>query len=185
MLCKELKLGINQTYDNIACTRICRSPEFSGDGALITWLSNADNWTGLAAWAGFVLSLYQLLKSRTSLKLFLGCDQYEDRILVSNKSAHEVTLSSAGVVTPSGRLSMSSDEHSDEYRITPVLPKRLKARDEITLNVPFINKAHHNKVHHRGGVYVTTSDGKLFSDVSWMRRCWWRLLSLILRDTKL
>ena len=68
--------------------------------------------------------------------------------------------------------------------ITPMLPKRLKARDEMVLNVPFINKAHHNKVHHRGGVYIKTSDGKMFSDVCWIKRQWWWLLSVILRDTK-
>lgn len=133
----------------------------------------------LAAWAGFALSIFQLLKSRTDLRLFLGCDQYEDRIYVSNKSAHDVTISSAGIVTASGRLSDCSNEHCDEYMISPMLPRRLKARDEMILEVPFINKAHHNKVHHRGGVYVTTSDGKLFSDVSWLRRRWWWILSLI------
>lgn len=151
---------------------------------MITWISETDNWTGVAAWAGFGLSIFQLMKSRTSLKLFLGCDQYGDRIYVSNKSAHDVTLSSAGVVTSSGHLRMLSDEHSDEYMISPMLPRRLKARDEMILDVPFINRAHHNKVHHRGGVYVTTSDGKTFSDVSWLRRRWWWLLSVILRDTK-
>ncbi|MGV8924877.1 MAG: hypothetical protein ACOH2G_04260 [Ewingella sp.] len=184
MLFKELKLGINQTYDNIACARIYGFSEFSGDETLIDWLSKADNWTGLAAWAGFGLSIFQLLKSRTTLKLYLGCDRDEDRIYVSNLSAHDVTLSSAGVVTSSGRIRMLSDEHSDEYMISPMLPRRLKARDEMILKVPFINKAQYNQVHHRGGVYVTTSDGKLFSDISWMRRRWWRLLSLILRDTK-
>lgn len=51
----------------------------------------------LAAWAGFLLSIFQLLKSRTSIRLFLGCDRDEDRIYVSNKSAHDVTLSSAGL----------------------------------------------------------------------------------------
>lgn len=151
---------------------------------MIDWLLNVDNLTMLAAWAGFALSIFQLLKSRTALRLFLGCDQYEDRIYVSNKSAHDVTLSSAGVVTASGRLSDCSNEHCDEYMISPMLPLRLKARDEMTLEVPFINNAHHNKVHHRGGVYVTTSDGKLFSDVSWLRRRWWWILSMILRDTK-
>ncbi|GEC68525.1 hypothetical protein RTE01_31600 [Raoultella terrigena] len=148
------------------------------------WLFDVDNLTMLAAWAGFALSIFQLLKSRTSIRLFLGCDLDEDRIDVSNLSAHDVTLSSAGVVTASGRLRMLSDEHSDEYMISPLLPRRLKARDEIILEVPFINRAYHNKVHHRGGVYVTTSDGKLFSDVSWLRRRWWWLLSVILRDTK-
>lgn len=148
------------------------------------WLFDVDNLTMLAAWAGFALSIFQLLKSRTSIRLFLGCDLDEDRIDVSNLSAHDVTLSSAGVVTASGRLRMLSDEHSDEYMISPLLPCRLKARDEIILEVPFINRAYHNKVHHRGGVYVTTSDGKLFSDVSWLRRRWWWLLSVILRDTK-
>lgn len=151
---------------------------------MIYWVSKADNWTGLAAWAGFVLSLYQLLKSRTSLTLFLGCDQYEDRIYVSNKSAHDITLSSAGVVTASGRLSDSSSEYCDEYMITPVLPRRLKARDQVVLLVPFENKAYRNKVQHRGGVYVITSDGKTFSDISWLRRHWWWVLSVILRDTK-
>lgn len=148
---------------------------------MITWISETDNWTGIAAWAGFGLSIFQLLKSRTTLKLYLGCDRDEDRIYVSNLSTHDVTLSSAGVVTARGRLRMLSDEHSDEYMISPLLPRRLKARDEIVLCVPFINRAHHNKVHHRGGVYVTTSDGKLFSDVSWLRRRWWWLLSVIMR----
>lgn len=118
---------------------------------MIDWLLNVDNLTMLAAWAGFALSIFQLLKSRTDLRLFLGCDQYEDRIYVSNKSAHDVTISSAGIVTASGRLSDCSNEHCDEYMISPMLPRRLKARDEMILEVPFINKAHHNKVHHRGG----------------------------------
>lgn len=148
------------------------------------WLFDVDNLTMLAAWAGFALSIFQLLKSRTSIRLFLGCDLDEDRIDVSNLSAHDVTLSSAGVVTANGRLRMLSDEHSDEYMISPLLPRRLKARDEVILEVPFINRAYHNKVHHRGGVYVTTSDGKLFSDVSWLRRRWWWLLSAIMRDSK-
>ncbi|MFM3284176.1 hypothetical protein AB8Q84_06975 [Klebsiella quasivariicola] len=151
---------------------------------MIDWLVNVDNLTMLAAWAGFVLSVLQLLKSKTSIKLFLGCHLHEDRIDVSNLSAHDVTLSSAGVVTASGRLIMLSDEHSDEHMISPMLPRRLKARDEIILEIPFINKAYHNKMHHRGGVFVTTSDGKLFSDVSWLRRRWWWLLSVILKDSK-
>lgn len=151
---------------------------------MISWISETDNWTGAVALAAFFLSAWQWFNSRTSIRLFLGCDHKEDRIYVSNKSAHDVTLSSAGVVTPSGRLRMLSDEHSDEYMISPMLPRRLKARDEMILDVPFINRAHHNKVHHRGGVYVTTSDGKTFSDVSWLRRRWWWLLSVILRDTK-
>lgn len=151
---------------------------------LIDWIIETDNWTGIAAWAGFGLSVFQLLKSRTSLRLYLGCDQHEDRIYVSNISAHDITLSVAGVVTAIGRLMMLSDEYSGENMITPMLPRRLKARDEMVLNVPFINKAHHNKVHHRGGVYIKTSDGKMFSDVCWIRRQWWWLLSVILRDTK-
>lgn len=151
---------------------------------MISWITETDNWTGIAAWAGFGLSIFQLLKSRTTLKLYLGCDRDEDRIDVSNRSAHDVTLSSAGVVTASGRLRMLSDEYSDEYMISPMLPRRLKARDEMILKVPFINKAQYNQVHHRGGVYVTTSDGKTFSDVSWLRRRWWWLLSVILRDTE-
>lgn len=148
------------------------------------WLFDVDNLTMLAAWAGFTLSVFQLLKSRTSLRLFLGCDQYEDRIYVSNKSAHDVTLSSAGVVTACGHLSDSSNEHCDEFMISPMLPRRLKARDEMILKVPFVNKAYHNKVHHRGGVYVKTSDGKIFSDISWLRRRWWWLLSVILKDSR-
>lgn len=155
---------------------------------MINWLSDNDNGTLLAgllaALAAIVFPLYQLLKSRTLLTLSLYKDLYEDRIRVCNKSAHDVTLSSAGVVTASGRLSDSSNEYCDEYMISPMLPRRLKARDEIILEVPFINKAYHNKVHHRGGVYVTTSDGKLFSDVSWLRRRWWWLLSVILKDSK-
>lgn len=151
---------------------------------MITWILEAENWTGIAAWAGFGLSLFQFLKTRTSLSLYLGCDQYEDRIYISNKSAHDVTISSAGVVTARGCLRMLSDEYSDEYMISPVLPRRLKARDEMFLNVPFINKAFYNKVHQRGGVYVTTSDGKTFSDVHRLRRLWWYLLSLLLRDVK-
>ncbi|WP_131928998.1 hypothetical protein [Gibbsiella quercinecans] len=114
------------------------------------WLFDVDNLTTLAAWAGFALSVFQLLKSRTSLHLFLGCDQYEDRIYVSNKSAHDVTLSSAGIVTARGHLSDSSNEHCDEYLITPVSPRRLKARDEMVLLILFVNKAYHNKVHHQG-----------------------------------
>lgn len=70
-------------------------------------------------------------------------------------------------------------EHYEEMMISPLLPRRLKARDEMFLEVPFINRAYHNKVHHRGGVYVTTSDGKLFSDVSWLRRRWWWLLVVV------
>lgn len=155
-----------------------------GEKFLITWISETDNWTGIAAWAGFGLSIFQWVKSKTSLALFLGCDRDEDRIYVANKSGHDVTLSSAGVVTPSGRLSNSSSEHADEYMISPMLPIRLKARDEVILYIPFINKAYHNKIHHRGGVYVTTSEGKLFSDVSLLRRLWWRLLTAVLRDSK-
>lgn len=93
--------------------------------------------------------------------MYLGCHRDEERIDVSNLSAHDVTLSSACVVTASGRLRILLDEHSDEYMISPLLPRRLKARDEIVLYVPFINRAYHNKEHHRGGVYVTTSDGEL------------------------
>lgn len=134
---------------------------------------------------GWVCTIhFPAIKIQNRSTPFLGCDQYEDRIYVSNKSAHDVTISSAGIVTASGRLSDCSNEHCDEYMISPMLPRRLKARDEMILEVPFINKAHHNKVHHRGGVYVTTSDGKLFSDVSWLRRRWWWILSLILRDSK-
>lgn len=102
---------------------------------MINWLSDTDNGTlfvGLiAALAAIVFPLHQLLKSKTSLELSLGCDQYEDRISVYNKSAHDVTLSSAGVVTASGHLSDSSNEHCDEYMISPMLPRRLKARDEM------------------------------------------------------
>lgn len=144
---------------------------------MIAWISQTDNWTGVAAWAGFGLSVYQWLKSRTSLRLYLGCDQHEDRLYVSNKSAHDVTLSSAGVVTASGCLKFLSDEYSDEYMITPMLPLRLKARDEITLKVPQVNKAYKNKTHHRGGVFVITSDGKMVSDVCWLKRKYWWLIS--------
>jgi len=151
---------------------------------LITWISETGNWTGAVALAAFFLSTWQWFSSRTSIRLFLGCDYQEDRIYVSNNSAHDVTLSSSGVVTASGRLRMLSDENSDEYMISPMLPRRLKARDEMILKVPFINKAYHNKTHHRGGVYVKTSDGKLFSDVSWLRRRWWWLLSVILKDSR-
>ncbi len=157
--------------------RICRLPQIEGDAILIAWISQTDNWTGVAAWAGFGLSVFQLLKSRTTLKLYLGCDQHEDRLDVSNKSAHDVTLSAAGVVTASGCLRIRSDEYSDEYMITPMLPLRLKARDEVTLKVPFVNKAYKNKTHYRGGVFVTTSDGKTFSDVCWLRRKYWWLLA--------
>ncbi|MBH2726495.1 hypothetical protein I5Q12_19790 [Serratia marcescens] len=144
---------------------------------MIAWISQTDNWTGVAAWLGFGLSVYQLLKSRTTLKLYLGLDQYVDTIEVFNESAHDVTLSSAGVVTASGYLKFLSDEYSNEYMITPMLPLRLKARDEITLKVPRVNKAYENKTHHRGGVFVTTSDGKTFSDVCWLRRKYWWLLA--------
>lgn len=157
--------------------RICRLPQIKGDAILIAWISQTDNWTGVAAWMGFGLSVFQLLKSRTSLRLYLGLDQHEDTIGIFNNSAHDVTLSAAGVVTASGCLRIRSDEYSDEYMITPMLPLRLKARDEVTLKVPFVNKAYKNKTHYRGGVFVTTSDGKTFSDVCWLRRKYWWLLA--------
>ena len=75
-------------------------------------------------------------------------------------------------------------EHYDEIVIRLMLQRRLKARDEMILKVPFFNKAYYNKVYHHDGVCVTTSDGKLFSDVSWLRRRWWWLLSVILKDSR-
>lgn len=49
-------------------------------------------------------------------------------------------------------------EHYEEMMINLMLQRQLKAREEMILRVPFVNEAYHNKVHHRGGVYVKTSD---------------------------
>lgn len=75
-------------------------------------------------------------------------------------------------------------EHYEEMMINLMLQRQLKTHEEMILRVPFVNKAYHNKVHHRGGVYVKTSDAKLFSDISWLRRRWWWLLSVIQKDSR-
>jgi hypothetical protein len=83
----EQVIGVLDAYFQLTYSQRQSIAEYlsSRDGTLKEWLFDVDNLTMLAAWAGFLLSIFQLLKSRTSIRLFLGCDRDEDRICVSNK----------------------------------------------------------------------------------------------------
>jgi len=132
------------------------------------------------------VSVLALWRTRTSLSVYQDKD---GTINVTNDSGHAVTLVELGMVERDGRCSPF-----DHAQNGPALPYRLEARDRVAFNPSIGMTVELTMEHlhrHRSGCYARMASGQLFgsqgrlcTDVSAIRRIYWRIKSLCERDEK-
>ena len=130
----------------------------------------------IPAYAGLVLSILALWKGRIRVTVYLGCEERDDVISVSNLSPYAIELTSLGAVEADGSVT----DWSDGPDAWPGLPCRMEARSETSFLLhselaPY--SAYNRKVRGRCGCFVRIAGGRLFSNPGLLGRMWWKILS--------
>lgn len=135
-----------------------------------------DWFARITAGIGLLISVWTLWRGKTRVRLYLGQQDREDTIVVSNLSPHAIEVVALGAVKPNGYLKEFFDGH-DPWLAEP---KRIEARGQRTFKLsaevaPF-NITRLRSVR-RAGCFVRLAGGEHFSNPGRVIRHLWWLLS--------